>query len=516
MINSKRTVIMHMSDIHFGIPEKRQNSSDRKNVQDSFINSYAEFIKANSNWAPDILVISGDIAWNGSIENFRQAEKFFEKFFMIEGNKILPSQVVVCFGNHDTYVDKYLDISPNNNNMAYDKGLPGYVERPAQKLNSNSEEWEMNNNDVLTIEDVEKYYHRFKNIEEFCNNMGFVNLNNFTSDSKYKHAYGSCSVKGVDFICLNTEWDFWGSKDKTAEGHLRIGSRIYHSANKFLYNFKPFIYGTPPRIVVYHRRLEHLHGMEQFSVNPDKFDSCVGNLIFRNDVSLSGHEHVHRIGKYGAHTCIQAGAMHSTDCFEYNCNLIAIPKKLKPGLNDCEVRKFSYNPGNVYNPWQMNKSEYAEHFYIVRLRNIGKISTFIDAVNSIQHTDTANLKIVEDIYPTLSEEEKKVLASILSDEVFQDILGFVKASKQTKSEIVFAEEENISALSNESHIIDGLIENGRESNVEESLNKEFDLVKTLVPPTGKGIPINSESISYDHPIISKKDDHKIARRELCE
>lgn len=479
MINLERTVIMHMSDIHFGIPEKRQNASDRKNVQNTFISSYAELIKTHPNWAPDVLVISGDIAWSGSDENYREAEDFFKKFFLVEGSKITPSQVVICFGNHDTYADPYLHIAPGNSNLAFDEKLGDFVKRPSQELDADPKERALNSEEALLIQDVERCYHRFEHAEKFCNNMGFVNLNNSSLNRLYKHAYGSCRVKGVDFICLNTEWDFWGSKDREAKGHLRIGLNTYQDANKqFPYQFLPFRYGMPPRFVIFHRGLKHLHKMEHFSPNLFEFDKCVGNLIHYNDVSLNGHEHVHSIERCGAHTRIQAGTIHSTDYFEYTCNLISIPQKLSPGLNDCEVRKLSYNPSNIYEPWQIELYNSAEHFYIVRLEDHSKVSRFLNAINNL----TENIDVLEKIYPYLTEEEKRVLAAILSDKVFQEILEYIKDSKQTKSAIGPLTEDYATISSSISHtVVDSSIENNTEANVEQSLDKETSLIKTLVP-----------------------------------
>lgn len=498
MVNSKRTIIMHMSDMHFGIPEKRQNASDRKNVQNTFIKSYAELIRTHPNWAPDILVISGDIAWSASDDDYHEAENFFKEFFLVNGNKISPSQVIACFGNHDTYADPYLSIVPDISNMAFDKKMDKHIRRPSRELEPDVSKRALDCEEALLIEDVERYYHRFENAEKFCDNMGFLSLNNSSSNKMYKHAYGSCSVNGVDFICLNTEWDFWGSKDRDAKGHLRIGLKTYQDANRqFAYQFLPFRCGMPPRFVVFHRDLKHLHKMEQFSPNLFEFDKCVGNLIRHNDVSLNGHEHIHSIERYGAHTRIQAGTLHSTDYFEYTCNLISIPQKLIPGLNDCEVRRFSYSPSHIYDPWQIESSDFAEHFYIARLADHSKVSALLNAIDNIDE----NIEVIENICSNLTDEERYVLTAILSDKTFHEILEFVKGRKQTESAIESSNQDYASISSGTADIIaDSPMEGSAEVGPERGHEKEPTLIKVLTPDS-----FHEKAVPSENSIISNND-----------
>lgn len=427
----KRTIILHMSDLHFGIPERRQSAADRTEMLDSFLKCYEDLLQKRPNWAPDILVLSGDIAWSGSESDYKEAEVFFNRFLSVPGNKITPSQVVACFGNHDKCTDPYLRLVPRSKTAAFDLHLEKYVERPDKKVKGSPEERALEDVYALMPTDVEEYYHCFQNAEKFCNDMNFINLKLPAVKSQYKHAYGLCTVNGIEFIVLNTEWDFWGKEDKYAKERLRLGLRLCQAAK--LKPLKPFIYGTPPRFVVFHRSMEHLHAMEQPTSQLSNSDTCVGNIIQLNDVTLNGHEHTYHIKKCGAHTDIMAGTIHSTDSREFSCNLIAIPAKLKSGLNPCEIRRFSYSTGNVFAPWHIESK--SESFRIVRLTSSERVSDFLNTMASLSDMTQKQVgkQLIAEIYSSLTPEEKEILVTVLSEEVFQEALGFAEKSKQTGS-----------------------------------------------------------------------------------
>lgn len=429
MSYKKRTIILHMSDLHFGIPERRQSAADRTEMLDSFLICYKDLLQKRPNWAPDVLVLSGDIAWSGSESDYKEAEIFFNRFLSVPENKITPSQVVACFGNHDKCTDPYLIPTPDTSTSAFDLHLRTYLQRPNEGTTGSPEERALKDAFALMPTDVEKYYHCFQNAEKFCNDMNFINLKLAAVASQYKHAYGLCTVNGIEFIVLNTEWDFWGKDDKYAEKRLRLGLKLCQRAEAK--PRQPFIYGTPPRFVVFHRGMEHLHAMEQPTSQLSNSDTCVGNIIQLNDVTLNGHEHMYHIKKCGAHTDIMAGTIHSTDSREFSCNLIAIPAKLKSGLNPCEIRRFSYSPGNVFAPWHIERA--GESFHIVRLTSSERVSDFLDTMASLSDMTQKQdgKQLIAEIYSSLTPEEKEILVTVLSEEVFHEALRFAEKSKQT-------------------------------------------------------------------------------------
>ena len=177
--------------------------------------------------------------------------------------------------------------------------------------------------------------------------MDFPHLDHTPNGYQYTNGYRQ--VRGIDFVCLNTEWDFWGSKLGGAidqsNSPLRIGLTNYEQAMTTLVS-PSYALGQPPRFVVYHRPLEHLHRYEQIQKNPKYNDKCVGNrIVLETDVSLTGHDHDQR-GIYaynGKHTRIAAGTIYAKKYYSFSCNLLSVPKNPVAGFNPCMIRQFRYS-----------------------------------------------------------------------------------------------------------------------------------------------------------------------------
>ena len=363
-----KTIIMHISDLHFGIEKKKPTVRDyREKVLTTFKRDFLDKITRDPGLSPDILVVSGDIAYEGSSENYKEAEDFFDWILNIQDKKIARENVILCFGNHDVYASPYMK-AKGATLSAYDHRLKKLVHRPESNLGFD---------DYYNFElDINERYHRFKNIESFCKKMNFVAL---TSDPNrtYQYAYGSRKkVHGIDFICLNTEWDFWGNEDKNAEGRLRIGSNLYLEATASFNGKKLFDLDTPPRFVIYHRPLEYLHMQEREIPRLSVADRIVGSMIFReNDVSLNGHIHSSNIRINGTHTQITAGSIHTNDKWEFTCNMIFVPKTLTEGLNECSVLLYKYN--SEFSLWRLDSFEKSKIFSIVRSQKYKQIVDFV-------------------------------------------------------------------------------------------------------------------------------------------
>jgi len=370
MVN--KTVILHISDLHFGIEKYNSKVAEiRENILGEFKKSYSSMISKNPDWAPDILVVSGDIAYDGSPEDYEKAEPFFNWITNkdLKNNKISKGDVVLCFGNHDVHAN----CMKIKNGVAFDHQLNDFVDRPEPNLDF--EKYFQYNLDV------NERYHRFEHIENFCERMGFVSLT--SSSKRYKYAFGYCNVKGIDFISFNTEWDFWGAGDKAAKDTnvLRIGSNL---CLKTMENFGNLFDKNPnPRFIVYHRPLTCLHKHEQYEPSQhftDRDRRKVGNIIVRqSDVSLNGHTHSNAIIKKSTHTIVTAGSIHSDDTWNFSCNLIFVPKPLVEEYNECTVRLFKYYATLDHNTWKVNKNLNDKSFYIYRNEDFELVEDFVAA-----------------------------------------------------------------------------------------------------------------------------------------
>lgn len=441
MSRSGYTIVMHMSDFHFGGHTSSPYAVNHDTVMGAFIECYEKLIKTHPRWAPEILVVSGDVTLRGASKGYEEAEKFFRKLFSVNGNKVIkPENVIISFGNHDVDTSS-VEPLPENKIVAFDRNIinTGYCYRPP----NNDDSFGINHLDEkynITPELVAKYYHRFENAENFCSRIGIVPLAT-RSKSPYKYAYGSRQVKGINFICLNTEWNFWGKTDKDgiAKGHLQIGASIYNDADLALPRQRsaPFARGRKPSITVFHRGLNYLHSSEQLANTMLLNNSRVGNLIYRNDIALCGHIHKKSIMKSYSHTQIFSGAMYEDrynngnqqkELVSFNCNLIAIPKRLNATENECKIRKFYYAENNPYDPWVLESED--DCFDIIRLSDTSKVSDCIEAVRALEIAKeekdegkmiSSIVKIVT-IFPTLGSSERTVLINHITKELFDTVL----------------------------------------------------------------------------------------------
>jgi 3',5'-cyclic AMP phosphodiesterase CpdA len=97
--------IIHISDLHFGNPEPVYKKSELKQALVDFI--------MNFDTKHDfVLVISGDITFQGSDEGFESAKNFFND--VIKDCHILRDRILVCPGNHDIAKKPDPSFSPLN------------------------------------------------------------------------------------------------------------------------------------------------------------------------------------------------------------------------------------------------------------------------------------------------------------------------------------------------------------------------------------------------------------------
>ena len=406
------TVILHMSDLHFCDREKSKNAATHSKVMTNFINNHQEMIKRFPEWSPDLLVITGDIAQSGTKKDFDEAKLFFEKLLLLPENKIKKKDVIVCFGNHDVDTNS-IQFFPGQKNSYEDIDIKIKIDSQIFRPPKNEPLVEKHK---LTCDKVAKYKHRFKNAEAFCSEMGFTPFETFSGRkiNKYKYSYGFRQIKNINFVCLNTEWNFWGKndKDQIAKGHLQIGVDIYQEAVQVLHNneadFKPFEGTTQPSIVIFHRNYDYLHISEQVVEDLKSTDRNLGNLLRDHDIILNGHSHVSAVNELGMQTQIIAGASFDDKTLNDNaepkelknlcCNLIAIPNRLKPDEdNVCLVRTMKYLPNSIRSSWRLDDDTQEKNFKIERI------------------SDTTSVKkcfeIIYDFNTTSNESKKKELAN---------------------------------------------------------------------------------------------------------
>ncbi len=89
--------VLHLTDLHFGWESEPGKRAERQLVLDGLIDRVAALPKE---WRPQIVCISGDIAWKGKAPEYALAKTWLTKLLTRLG--LTFADVVVCAGNHDT------------------------------------------------------------------------------------------------------------------------------------------------------------------------------------------------------------------------------------------------------------------------------------------------------------------------------------------------------------------------------------------------------------------------------
>jgi 3',5'-cyclic AMP phosphodiesterase CpdA len=100
--------ILHLSDLHFG--KMRSTSSGGKSASahrfarddEPLPEVLADILLRNVDPPPDLVIVSGDVGWSGSREDYDYARKFFQ----ILRGKWSAAAIVIAPGNHDVDCDR--------------------------------------------------------------------------------------------------------------------------------------------------------------------------------------------------------------------------------------------------------------------------------------------------------------------------------------------------------------------------------------------------------------------------
>ena len=97
---------LHLSDFHFRTdknPKGKVEDYNRSVVFDSLLRDLKSYPKDN-NLSIDFIIITGDIAYSGRKDEYKQAKEFFTKLLKIFGLK--KNRLFIIPGNHDVDRDK--------------------------------------------------------------------------------------------------------------------------------------------------------------------------------------------------------------------------------------------------------------------------------------------------------------------------------------------------------------------------------------------------------------------------
>lgn len=394
---SKSVVVMHMSDLHFGVKDKTNKDyvANREAALDEIFNC---IIKISNDWQPDILVITGDIAYKGASEDYIQAKNFIDKFLDLKCHKVTKNDIIICPGNHDVKLPDDFSKPDLTNRKTFDNDL---------------------NRSCLGDYYLAKFNNYINFLKQFrtedstdsfklCNTAGTSTSPN--ESSKYLYGYREC--KGLHFVVLNSEWDFLGKDDKYAEGHLRLGVDLIADAFEQVRKKNAW-----PVITVMHRSFRDLDKTESWGPN-----SSTKKILAQSEFVLSGHMHEERFLYEACVPRLTVGAIHSTDCSIYRFNLYKFEQLEDRNKTTCRTRVYMFDPKN--NNWQRDQDSRTTaellkpYFYTAQTHNDVKfLFRFVDP-NEKSSGNSDGLKALIEETEKRKEQKKEKERQEIFDYIF--------------------------------------------------------------------------------------------------
>lgn len=243
-LNSKKKLTwLHISDLHF----KEGDNYDSEVVTRSLINSVKELCESENNCYPDIIFLTGDVAYSGKSSEYEKASAFLDS--LLEKTKCTKDKLFIIPGNHDL-----------------DRNSGQFLQRTL-----NSEEESM----IFFAPNTERPH--FKKFEKF-----YQWYKDYFSDTRSEPTSLTCQqpeiieINGIKTSVTLLNSAFF-SLDKDDSEKLWLGRRSFDDSVKKLQQLDPDL-----RIALVHHPLTWLNELEQTHIEAlvaDNFDFLlVGHL----------------------------------------------------------------------------------------------------------------------------------------------------------------------------------------------------------------------------------------------
>lgn len=362
--------ILHISDLHFGVGktdrEKDNYRKQRKTMIISLIKELREYHNEIGSWKPDIVVVSGDIAYSGICSEY---DEYIEDFYNIikdsqNGFGLEDDCIIECPGNHDIIRENTVTFKYGNNKDFFPRPKRLKEGETVGKELVHLSKWGVR---TLNRDNIGK------NIEE--------PLVNFFHDYIIKRCDGDpqkivrlqtpARWPWVNFIILNSAWDCREKTQKENDkGRLRVGLSFLEDLLPPREEMKergiycavfhhPFLAlttddGKGGKIVQ-----NWLAASEEHPIHEG--EDCFVNRVKTLKCIMNGHVHTAIKPEYTGNNAQTGfwsvcGTLFSNDTSKYHCRVIKIGKNgsiycldlettLK-GAADAEPWKKSCMPGN--------------------------------------------------------------------------------------------------------------------------------------------------------------------------
>jgi len=197
---------LHLSDFHFRASKLDSWNADI--VLKSLLVDIEQCIK-DENMSLDMVLITGDIAFSGSVKDYVLAENFLDNLLKI--TKLPKSKLFIVPGNHDIDRDKVTDGA-------------GYI---ISAIDSNDKMYKI----CSGLEDVKLVLSKFNNFNDFIRKYFGKKRSIFDSRFHYIHKV-NISGKKVALLGLNSAWSAFGGdidRGKLILGELQIRKALEES-----------------------------------------------------------------------------------------------------------------------------------------------------------------------------------------------------------------------------------------------------------------------------------------------
>ncbi len=302
-------VILHISDLHFGMPAATAERAARSLALSSLAQQLAN---VEDKWRPTSVLVGGDLVWSGSREEFDLCGDWLES--LLQALEVPKSALATCAGNHDVSRQEIRLARPATTKAA-DEALSAPLSQ-----------------DLLAP---------FQNYLSFCSRLGVTPLR---MGAETSHIVGTRALEQCNLLVLNTAWF---CRDQEDRGRLWLGYPLLEAMSSANQLAKGNVHGTTalPTIALLHHPFEWLNDSE---LNAYGRPSTRDYLASRAHLVLSGHTHgeprlADRIA--GAAYHLRGGAAHDSAYYPNSVNLIRVVER------GFEVRTYQYDFRDATHAW---------------------------------------------------------------------------------------------------------------------------------------------------------------------
>ena len=344
--------ILHLSDINFKKKKEEENKTFRQTVQQRLIEAVKNHTKENGR--PDVVAVTGDIAFSGKKHEYEEAAEFFREL-----KKVLPGETefLPVPGNHDVDREKI------------------------RKSHSLHETVRIGEIDVFLENKEERGFFINSKFNAFLAFARQLNSSFYQNEADY-FWFKNVEDKGISFLGLNSAWASEGENDRC---NIALGYRQVLDALDKVKNI-------PNRIVLmHHPPVYWLKDFETGNTRVEMFRQC--RLL------LHGHTHSDNALVYkdpeDQCVCLGANASYTGDKEGFIGFQFVEVEYVKKGI---KVKVWPYK-------WEEQRNEFVPHRERWRSQE-GKPYFIIEAVESTKERkadDMVSLQIPEEYRNWLAE-----------------------------------------------------------------------------------------------------------------